>query len=607
MDRIYNFLRESVYHWLKKRIPALESLARLAHSEAAVNRMPARLRTAMQNPRELSYGRWLQRHRLSEAALETMRRNASNLALQPTISIIMPVYNVQAKWLAKAVESVKRQAYEQWELCLVDDGSDNPETVEYLNSIRHPRIRTMVMPANQGIARASNRGIQSATGTYIGLMDHDDEITPDALYEVVEAINAQDPDLIYSDEDKLDADGNRRFPFFKPDWSPDLLRSQNYICHFTVVRKSIIDAVGGFNPDLDGAQDHDLFLRISETTDKVHHIPKVLYSWREIETSTAANPRSKPRAHTAGIEAVDAHIKRVYSPEAQSREGRHLFVQDSRYPLAGSPMVSIIIPTMDKLDLLANCVDSILGRTQYDPYEIIILNNNSVRKETLDWFDRITREQGNVRVLDAAYPFCWSKLNNQGMAVAKGDVFIFLNNDTEVISRDWMQRMTEQALRGDVGAVGGLLLYEDGAIQHAGVVVGMGGWADHPFKRMTAEHYMSPFLSPMVKRNVLAVTGSCMAVAKDTIDKIGPFDEDFLVCGSDVEICLRAHKHGLYNIYDPFVRLYHYESKTREPDNIPQGDFEMSALHYREYLRHGDPYYNVNLTLSSTTPALKES
>jgi GT2 family glycosyltransferase len=607
MDKIYNYLRESVYHRLKGRIPALEPIARQLCSDAVVKRLPEKLRTLMAGPRQLSYDRWLERHRLSAAELREMRGQASQWVYQPTISIVMPVYNVPVKWLARAIASVKRQAYENWELCLVDDGSNRADTVDFLKTIRHPNIRVEVLASNQGIARASNRAIQSATGDYIGLMDHDDEITPDALFEVVKAINSSDPDLIYSDEDKLDADGNRRFPFFKPDWSPDLLRSQNYICHFTVIRKSIIEAVGGFKDGYDGAQDHDLFLRISEVTRKIHHIPKVLYSWREIDTSTAANPESKPHAHTAGIQAVDGHLKRAYSPNAVSSQCSHTFVQDTRYPLKGSPMVSIIIPTMDGLTLLKDCVDSILRNSEYIAYEIIILNNNSARRETFDWFRHITQAHDNVRVLEANYPFCWSKLNNQGMAAAKGDVYIFLNNDTQVISRDWIERLAEQALRGDVGAVGGLMLYEDGTIQHAGVVVGIGGWADHPFKGMPAKHFMSPYLSPMVKRNVLAVTGSCMAISRYTIETIGPFSEKFLVCGSDVEICLRAHENGLYNIYDPFVRLYHYESKTREPHNIPARDFEMSALHYEKYLRGGDPFYNINLSLNSTTPTLKVS
>jgi O-antigen biosynthesis protein len=551
-----------------------------------------------------NYHRWLQINKLSEKKIQ---REIEGFQHKPKISIIMPVFNVDPKWLILLIKSVKKQFYSNWELCMVDDCSTNQKTINYLKSIHDSKMKIKFLDRNQGIAVASNAAIKMTEGEYVALLDHDDEITEDALFEVVKAINAKDPDLIYSDEDKIDRHGHRIKPFFKPDWSPDLLRSQNYICHFAVIRKALLDSISGFRQGFEGAQDYDLFLRISEKTKKILHISKILYSWREIETSTACNSLSKPYAQIAGLNAVDEHLKRVFGNEALAKESEYLFVYDARFAISNEPLVTIIIPTKDGVNYLKTCIESIVTKSTYSNYEIIILDNNSEKIETKRWLKKITDSYSRIRVLDASYPFCWSKLNNYGISEANGDVFIFLNNDIEVISNDWIDRLVEQALRDDVGAVGPLLLYEDGTIQHAGVVVGLGGWADHIFKGMKPIHIGSPYVSPMVKRNVLAVTGSCMAISRKAIDRIGKFDENFMVCGSDVEICLRAYEKGLHNIYDPFVKLYHFESRTRIPDDIPTCDFEMSKKHYKKYTENfGDPYFNINLSLNTTTPMLRE-
>jgi len=553
---------------------------------------------------EGDYPEWLKKNKVSEKKIE---REIEEFQYKPKISIIVPVFNVDPKWLILLIKSVKNQFYTNWELCIVDDCSSNQKTLNYLKSIYDSKIKIQFLDENRGISVASNTAIKMAKGEYVALLDDDDEITKDALFEVVKAINEKDPDLIYSDEDKIDRHGHRIKPFFKPDWSPDLLRSQNYICHFAVIRKTLLDKIKGFRKGFDGAQDYDLFLRVSEKTKTIHHIPKILYSWREIETSTASNSLSKPYAQEAGLKAVDEHLNRVFGNGALAKESEYLFVYDARFTLSNEPLVSIIIPTKDGLNYLKPCIESVLVKSTYSNYEIIILDNNSEKMETKTWLKEITDSHLNIRVLDASYPFCWSKLNNHGIAEANGDVFIFLNNDIEVISNDWIDRLAEQAIRDDVGAVGPLLLYEDGTIQHAGVVVGLGGWADHIFKGMKPIHIGSPYLSPMVKRNVLAVTGSSMAMSRKTIDKIGKFNEKFMVCGSDVEICLRAYENGLNNIYDPFVKLYHFESKTRIPDDIPHGDFEMSKKHYKKYIENfGDPFFNGNLSLNTTTPMLRE-
>jgi len=536
--------------------------------------------------------------------IEQIRTEIKEFSYNPLVSIVIPVYNVDPKWLDRAIRSVEEQVYEFWELCIVDDCSTNEQTKSFLKTINHPKIKIKLLEYNRGISDATNEAVLLSSGEYIALLDNDDEITKDALFEVVRAINETDADILYSDEDKIDTAGNRKFPFHKPDWSPDLLRSQMYIGHFLVFKKVLFNSIGGFRKEFDGSQDYDLMLRMSEVAKCIHHIPKVLYSWRELESSTALNPYSKPYAHHAGLKALNEHLIRLFGEgNAHADESEFLFVYDSRYNV-GSKKASIIIPTKDGIDLLEPCVNSILEKTSYMNYEVIIINNNSVEKETFDWFDE-QRKNPKIKIVDANYEFNWSKLNNHGIREATGDVFVFLNNDTQVIKNDWLLRLVEKANRSDVGTVGGLLLYEDNTIQHAGVVIGLGGWADHVFKGMEPNHYGSPFVSPMLTRNVIASTGACLAISRDTINNIGLFNEEFIICGSDVEISLRAIQNGLYNIYDPYVVLCHLESKSRD-SYIPPIDFEMSKLHYGPYLEKGDPYFNKNLDLNSLKPMLHQ-
>ncbi|GLI09879.1 hypothetical protein YDYSG_59120 [Paenibacillus tyrfis] len=543
---------------------------------------------------------------LSHLDEQLIKQEISKFNLQPLISIVMPVFNVDPRWLKLAIDSVQRQIYEKWELCIVDDCSTNPLTKEYLTNLNNTNIKIKFLNENQGISGASNEAVKLTDGQYIVLLDNDDEFMPDTLFEIVKAINHYDPDIIYSDEDKIDMSGNRRFPFFKPDWSPDLFRTQMYIGHIFCFKKSLFNEVGGFRKGLEGSQDYDLALRMTERTSNIHHIPKVLYSWRELETSTALNPHSKPYAHETGLRALNEHLERVYGKgKAWVNETEHFFVYDARYNLLNEkPKASIIIPTKDKVELLIPCINSIIEKTTYEQYEIIILNNNSELDETYSWFEEITTQHQFIKVVEASYEFNWSKLNNHGINEATGDVFIFLNNDTIIITPDWLERLSEKAVRGDVGTVGALLLYEDDTIQHAGVVIGMGGWADHVFKGMKPVHFGSPFVSPVLTRNVAASTGACLAISRKTIEKIGLFDENFIICGSDVEISLRAMKRGLFNIYDPNVRLYHLESKTRT-SFVPECDFEQSAIHYSPYRENGDPYYNPNLSLQFPQPTVK--
>ncbi len=553
-----------------------------------------------------SYRRLLAENRLTEQDRAELARRIGEMPFRPLISVLVPVYNVEEKWLRRCLDSVLNQVYPHWELCLADDASTAPHVRRVLQeySAADRRIKVVYREKNGHIAAASNSALSLAGGEYIALLDHDDELTADALYEVARLLNRHpDADMIYSDEDKIDETGRRHSPLFKPDWSYDTFLSQMYTCHLGVYRTRLVKELGGFREGFEGSQDYDLVLRLCEKTEKIYHIPRVLYSWREIATSTAASAASKPYAHTSGLRALNEHLARRYKPgEAWCQSGRWDFVYDVRYRLPENTGVSIIIPTRDRVDLLKNCLDSIITKTDYARYEIIIMDNGSVEEETARYFEAIRSDK--IKIVEAPYAFNWARINNHGIDVAGGDVFVFLNNDTEVISADWLTRLAEKAVRRETGTVGALLLYRDGTIQHAGVVVGMGGWADHVFKGMEPVHYGSPFISPLITRNVLASTGACLAVSRKTVEKIGRFNEEFIICGSDVEFCLRAHENGLRNIYDPEVRLYHLESRSRRNLAIPESDFALSARYYKKYLASGDPFYNRNLDLFSPVPAV---
>ena len=521
-------------------------------------------------------------------------------------SILMPVYNVQIEWLEEAIKSVKRQNYTNWELCIADDCSTDLKVRSYLETLEDERIKIQLLEKNGGISTATNAAAELAKGQYLILMDNDDELAPHALYEFYKKIKETDADVLYSDQDIIDEEGNHREPFHKPDWSYDLLLSQMYIGHLLGFRKSLFRQIGGFRSEYNGSQDYDLMLRLAENTKKIEHVPQILYYWRALPSSTAANPDSKPYAQIAGLKAIQGHLDRLYGEgTAVARETDSLFVYDVRFPLKEKPLVSIIMPTKDHVDYLRNVIDSIEQKTTYPNYEIILLNNNSKKEETKKYFQEVEQTYENVHVIDALFEFNWSKLNNYGIHHAKGDIFIFMNNDMDIITPDWMERLVEKVMRKEVAVAGGLLLYEDGTIQHAGVVAGMGGWADHVFKGMKPTHYGSPFISPMVTRNVTAVTGACMAISRKTIETIGNFDEHFIICGSDIEICIRAISRGYVNVYDPYVQLHHFESKSRD-SHIPKVDFKLSYEMYKNYHNHTDPYYNGCLDMNSCVPKLKE-
>ena len=477
-------------------------------------------------------------------------------------------------------------------------------------SAKDSRIKVVFRAENGHISAASNSALELVTGEWVGLLDHDDLLSSDALFSVAEIINLNPAaNLIYSDEDKIDSGGVRSLPFFKPDWSPHLAISQAYIGHFACYSTDILKKIGGFDIKLSGAQDYDLWLRASLISQEIIHIPKILYHWRMHPQSTAASGAAKPYAHEAGRLAIEKYLSSKYKYSLiNAVDGVHSFTYGAKFNLVKSDVVSIIIPTRDKIELLRDCIDSIFEKSSWLNYEIIVVNNGSMADESNQYFQEIQSKTKNVKVVDADIPFNWSRLNNIGASAASGNYYIFLNNDTKVISESWMESLVGYASLPDVGVVGALLLFEDGTIQHSGVVVGMGGWADHVFRTMKPMHSGGgPFISPVLTRNVLAVTGACLAISRQRFDELGKFDEEFVICGSDVELGLRAYKKGYFNVMCAEARLLHYESKTRTP-HVPDCDFIQSNIKYAPYrLEKIDPFFSPNLSMDVTFPKIKHS
>ena len=564
-------------------------------------------RSAQLGVSSTDYRQWIKKFDAVSDELKVLQNQELELENKPTISIIMPVYSPPLNLLDQAIKSVRNQRYPYWELCIADDKSPNEEIRNLLNKHQQEdeRIKVVFREENGHISEASNSALALASGEYIALLDHDDLLPRHALLYIAESINNfPDADLFYSDEDKIDIDGNRLLPSFKPDWSPHLAISQAYLGHFVCLRTSLVRELGGWCKKYDGAQDFDLWLRVSLQARRIVHIPKILYHWRLHANSTALDHDSKPYAHEAGRLAVQSYLENRYPGIGiEVCDGNDRLTLSALFNLSQNLKVSIIIPTRDRVDLLQPCVESILELTTWDNFEIIILDNGSTDTDTLDYLNGLHELDTRINVFSADMPFNWSRLNNFGSKCANGDVLVFLNNDTKVITEDWLQSLAGYSCLPDVGTVGALLLFEDGTIQHSGVVVGMGGWADHVFSTEPPVHSgAGPFVSPVLTRNVLAVTGACMAIERKKFDQLGGFDEDFVICGSDVELCLRVHRNGLYNVMCADVRLTHFESKTRS-SHVPEEDFIQSNLKYAPYREEQmDPFYNPNLCRKHTRP-----
>jgi glycosyltransferase involved in cell wall biosynthesis len=574
-----------------------------AGPKAAVDALRASY-DARLRPHQVTYGDWVQRYdTLGRFELAGLRERARRIGAGPLISILLPVYETPERWLRRCLDSVLQQAYPHWELCIADDASPSPRVRRVLAEYerRDPRIRVSYRERNGHIVEASNSALAMARGEFVALLDHDDELRPHALLEMAEAIIAAPAlELLYSDEDKLDEAGVRCQPYFKPDWNPDLLLSQNYLCHLAVVRTARVRAVGGFRAGFDGSQDHDLFLRCTAGLDPrlIHHVPKVLYHWRAVAGSTALERGAKDYAGAAGAHAVrDFLADAGAGADVEELPHGHYRV---RWPVPEpAPKVSVIIPTRDREQLLRTCVKSVRERTRYPSVEIVVVDNQSTDPATLAYLDEL-RESG-VRVLSYDAPFNYSALNNWAAAQCDGPLLCLLNNDIEVIGEEWLEEMAGHALRPGIGAVGAMLYYPDDTIQHAGVILGLGGVANHAYAGQPMG-YPGHGARALVAQNLSAVTGACLVVRRELYAAMGGLDERLQVAFNDIDFCLRLGEAGYRNVWTPFARLYHHESASRgredSPDKVRRFLDEVDFMERRwGSLLHRDPAYNPNLTL----------
>jgi O-antigen biosynthesis protein len=529
------------------------------------------------------------------------------LNIQPRISVIMPVYNPNPVLLKEAIDSVKKQEYPFWELCIADDASTDKRIIELLEDAQRKdnRIKIVYREKNGHISEASNSALQIATGEWIALMDHDDQLPVQALAFVVQAIqNNPEAAIIYSDEDKIDETGARFNPHFKSDWNPDLFFSQNYLSHLGVYRKDILDQIQGFRKGVEGSQDMDLVLRcLNHIKDhQIIHIPRILYHWRSTPNSTAGNPDSKSYTTDAGVKA----LRDFFNFEKSGIQVEAGYLQNTYkvdYPLPEVlPKVSLIIPTKDQKVFLENCITSILEKTSYPNFEIIVINNRSQERETLEFFDLIKNLDHRINILDFDFEFNYSSINNFGVRNSRGEIVGLVNNDVEVINEDWLTEMVRHVLRKEIGCVGAKLYYDNNQIQHAGVILGIGGVAGHSHKYMPKEDY-GYFGRLMLPQNLSAVTGACMLVRKEVYQELGGLnEEDLKIAFNDVDFCLRAREKGYRNIWTPYAELYHHESISRGSDDTPEkyGRFQKEIRFMEERwgskLRN-DPYYNPNLSI----------
>jgi glycosyltransferase involved in cell wall biosynthesis len=551
------------------------------------------------------YEQWLLANMPRATDLIRMRNAAAVLQMRPLFSVIMPTYNTPEAFLREALDSVIAQVYPHWQLCIADDASSEPHVRAVLEeyAIRDDRICVTFRSENGHISRASNSALEMARGEFIALFDHDDLLMPDALYENAVLLNARpDLDMIYSDEDKVDEMGYRTEAFFKPDWSPETFLSRNYTCHFGVYRRALITEIGGFRPAFDGSQDYDLVLRLTERTDRIAHIPRILYSWRMSAASAAGATEAKPYAAIAGRNALS---------EALERRGLRARIEDVdgypgnfivRYEIADPKRVSVVIPTRDHGEDVDRCLTSLFERTTYPNFDVLLLDNGSTDAASLATFEKWgIREPERVRVVRYDVPFNYSHINNYAVQHTSGEYVLLLNNDTEIITPDWMTGMVEQAQHAAIGVVGAKLLYADETIQHAGVILGLHGLAGHGHRLYpgTSPGY---FVALQTVNNYSAVTAACLMVRRSVYDEVGGLDEVLSVAFNDVDFCLKVQKAGYRNVYLPHVVLYHLESKSRGLDNTPEKLRRQNQEHrlmedrWKISLTE-DPCYNPNLTL----------
>lgn len=552
-----------------------------------------------------NYHEWVKRYdTLGPADFEAAKALSAALSLKPRISVIMPTYNTPAALLRAAIESVCGQTYPDWELCIADDCSTLPHVQSIVEeyAAREPRIKWYRRGSNGHISKATNDALKLASGEFVAFLDHDDELRPHALTLVAEEINRfPESSLVYSDEDKITSTGVRFNPYFKPDWNPELFLSQNYICHLAVYRRSLVEAVGGMREGVDGAQDWDLAWRIIERSrpEQIRHIPHVLYHWRVVEGSTAQSTSFKPYVLEAQKKTIEDHLQRTNDQGKVEILHGISQLRVRRTVAQPSPLVSIIIPTKDRLEYLKRTIESILARSEYRNFEILIVDNGSVEGETKQYLETLADP---CRVIRDERPFNFSRLNNGAVLHARGSIVAFLNNDLEVVAPEWLTEMVALAIRPEVGAVGARLYYPNGLLQHGGVVLGINGVAGHSHKgrRRGDPGNWNRIILP---HNVSAVTAACMLVRREVFDEVGGFDEEELaVAFNDVDFCLKVRSKGYVITYQPYAELLHYESVSRGYETTPEKfarferETEVMKRRWGYELSH-DPYYNPNLTL----------
>lgn len=541
-------------------------------------------------------------------AEERRREEETVFPREIKISVLVPLYNTPEKFLREMIDSVVTQTYKNWELCLAD-GSDDKHTdvgricQEYIE--KDSRIKYQKIEKNLGISGNTNVCFSMATGNFIGLFDHDDVMHPSLLFECVKTVCEKDADYVYTDEATFTSPNldDLIVLHFKPDYSPDNLRANNYICHFSMFDADLLKKTGLFRPEYDGSQDHDMILRLTEEAKHVCHIPKILYYWRSHPNSVAADIGAKTYAIDAAKRAVHDHMRDYYGIEVEVESTRAFpTIFQIKYPINGEPLISIVIPNKDHVEDLRRCITSIEKKSTWKNYEIVVVENNSVEQSIRDYYKELESDQ-KVKIVTYEGGFNYSRINNVGVKETKGEYLLFLNNDTEVISPDWMEQLLMYAQRKDVGAVGAKLYYADNTIQHAGVVIGLGAHrsAGHTHYKMPREHlgYMGRLC---YAQDVTAVTGACLMVKKSIYEEVDGLDESFTISLNDVDLCLKIREKGYLNIFTPFAELYHYESKTR---GMEEGEklrrYERECAHFRdkwkEQLDAGDPYYNPNFSL----------
>lgn len=554
------------------------------------------------------YEHWQKKYGVTAETLEEQRSTQAQFRLRPKFSIAVPLYRTEERFLRELISSVQNQTYDNWELCLADGSEDSGKGLSTIVSEyqkKDCRIRYCVLEKNYGIAQNMNEAMRMAEGDFVALVDHDDTLTPNALFEFAKAVNEKpSTEVLYSDEDKVDATGQKYFePHFKPDFDLDFLLTNNYICHLFAVKRELLDTVGGFRSEYDGSQDYDFILRCCEEAKGVYHVPKVLYHWRCHFDSTAANPQSKLYAFEAGRRAVEAHYKRLGIP-AEVEHAQFNGLYRTRYQWDEKPLVSVIIPNTDHVENLSRCIQSVLW-SNYSNYEIIVVENNSVNTETFAYYEKIQKEHDNIRVLTYEGKYHFSEINNFGEKAALGDYLLLLNRDTQMMDENCIGEMLGYCMRSDVGVVGAKVLYADDTIQHAGIVLGFGGTVGYVFHGKS--RYFTGYESRIIcAQDYSAVAATCMMVKRSAYEKAGGMTEEFANMFYDIDFCLKVRKLGLLVVYNPYAELFYYGPKKKESNAEGSGkEKDILLQKWGKVIEAGDPYYNPNLTLEKLDFSLR--